>query len=195
MHNFFREPKIVLFITLTVSVLILLINSIHLALIVFLSSLLLSILINWRLTLSLTKSILPIIAIYTALAWTVQFIALKRINLEVGLVNFFKFSSIALISISMFSSINIPKLIELFNRFSPKLSFALVLSIKMVKNFSKTWTDVYNLYKVNIGVNSYIDKVRIYMNSVKVFTFLALYVTTQSAEALLTRSKVFRESS
>ncbi|MEM1830688.1 MAG: hypothetical protein QXJ64_04625 [Thermosphaera sp.] len=61
-----------------------------------------------------------------------------------------------------------------------------------MKSFSKIWIDIHSVYKTNFGVYSHIDRVKIYVVSVKVFVFIVMYVALQSIEALLTRYRIFK---
>lgn len=188
----FKSPGIVLLTTISISIAVMFIDDLYIALMIFLIALSTSLILDMRIAIALARYITPMITIYTAIAWIIQFIVTGEIDLLIGFINLLRFSTIATISLTMLNSIDIPNLIIFFNRLSPRLGIALALSIKMMKSFSKTWIDIHTVYKTNFNVDSYIDKIKLYIISVKVFVFIVMYVALQSIEALLTRCRIFK---
>jgi len=84
--------------------------------------------LDMRIAIALARYIIPMITIYTTIAWIIQFIVIGGIDLLVGFTNLLRFSSIVVISLTMLNSIDIQNLIVFFNRLSPRLGLA--LSIK-----------------------------------------------------------------
>lgn len=181
-------------IILIFSAILLFIENIYIVLIFFIISLAISMFLMGRNSITIISTTLTIIFIYTILALIIQIIVVSSIIVNIAMLNFFRFGSIAIFSLSLATCVNIAKLISYLRRISPRLGCALALSIKMMKNFSRTWVTIYKVYSVNVGWRGYLDRIKLFLLCVKVFTFVVMYTATQNAEVLLTRTKIFRSN-
>lgn len=151
-----------------------------------------SIVLSLERFIDVAKAVTPFVIVYSVLASLAQFIVFGKIDASPIYINTARFAAVATISLSLVGCIDVSKLLELVYRLSPSLGVSLAMSIKMLRSMPRLWTTVYRLYRVNMSCNSYLDRVEIFLISVKAFLFLVFYSSIQSVEAVLTRSKIFR---
>ncbi len=186
------EPISTLIIVVVASLTIIFLNNRALLMVLFMFILLISVAISLRIFKAIFKVVMLMMLLYSALMVASQIIVLGFINIDLMFINILKFSSVAILSLSMINCINISKLIEVFRKLSPNLGISLALSIKMMKNLPKVWTIMSRLYEINMCCNNYIDRIALLILSIKAFLFLSTYSLMQSVEAFITRSKILR---
>ncbi|MEL9940168.1 MAG: hypothetical protein QW348_02830 [Ignisphaera sp.] len=179
-------------VAIAIAVAVSMLSNIQFLLIILVSAIVLSMSVNLGALAGVAKAVTPLATIYTLFASIIQFVVLGFVDVSTILINILRIATVAMVSISLMSCINISKLLELSYRLSPSLGISLALSVKLLKSLPMQWVFIYKLYRNNLPCNSYLDRVETFVASVKAFLFIALYSSMQSVEAILTRSKILR---
>lgn len=192
-RRFLSNPLISIAILVLFSVLILAVDSLGYAILNLLPTTMFAILIGVKPKKLLTSLAYATLALlfYTAVASVIQVILLSYIDVHILFLNIVRIEALIAMSIAIAESIDIMKLISLSRRISVRLALAIALSLKMIRDFTGIWGTVKDTYSINLGVRSFRKKILAYMLMVKVFLILSLYSAIQTAEAIITRPRLY----
>ncbi len=138
-------------------------------------------------TLHVGAFLVSFLTVFIITSSATQLVISGSVDLVLQLDYSLRATSLAMSSSLIVSYIRTVSLLKTLSKVSASFAIALAISLKVLKEYPKLWTDLLQVYRVNFGGNSW-AKFKALVSSAKAIASLSVYLSIQITESVICKS-------